>query len=379
MATEDKSTRYHRLRRRASIVAAAIGGLYLAAIVPVGAAASLRDALATPGQPPGPGATMAFAILLAAGYRAVRLPAIRYRGLTLERRYGLSSETTARWWAGEVKAAAIGLLAVGPAALALNSLVRWSPEWWWLPAAGAVTLGLVIAAHVVPTLLFPLFFELAPLDRPALRGRLMGLAARHGVPALGVFEWRVADRTRKAAASLVGLGRSRRILVSDTLLADHPDEEIEVILAHELAHQVHHDVWISIAVQGALTLACCYLAGRTLLVLAPALGLSGPADLAALPLVALVAGGVSVILMPVAHAVSRAQERRADRFAVAATGNAAALVSALRRIGATNMAEERPSPVVEALFHTHPSLASRLAAARVLPPGERPMVRTLRR
>jgi STE24 endopeptidase len=183
---------------------------------------------------------------------------------------------------------------------------------------------------------------------------------------LGAFEWRVGDRTRKAAASLVGLGASRRILLSDTLLADHPDDEIEVIVAHELAHQVHHDVWTSIAVQGGSVLAGCYLAQQVLLVAAPAAGLSGPGDLAALPLVALVAGGASVALRPVAHALSRAQERRADRFAIAVTRNAAALVSALRRIGATNLAEERPSRLVEALFHTHPPLASRMAAAQAV-------------
>ncbi len=358
---------------------AAAGGLFLAAVVATGAAAWLRDVFVASGQPPGVWATMAYAALLALVYHVVRLPALRYRGLTLERRYGLSTEATRHWWLGEAKATVAALLAVGPAAVLLTTLVRWSPERWWLLAAVAVTLGLVVAAHVVPTLVLPRFLDLTPLDRPALTERLMALADRHGAPVLGVFEWRVADRTRKAAASLVGLGTSRRIVVSDTLLADHPDEEIEVILAHELAHQVHHDVWTSIAVQGALTLAGCYVAGRVLVAVAPALGLSGPSDLAALPLVALVAGGVSAVLMPVANAVSRAQERRADRFAVGATGNAAALVSALRRIGATNMAEERPSAIVEALFHTHPSLASRMAAARTPPPRERPMVRTLRR
>lgn len=361
------------------MAAAAAGGAFLAVVVSTGGAAWLRDVLVVPGQQPGVWTTMGYAVLLALAYRTVRLPALRYRGLTLERRYGLSTETSVHWWLGEAKATVVGLLVVGPAAVLLTTLVRWSPERWWLLAAVAVTAGLVAAAHVVPTLVLPRFLDLTPLDRPALTARLMALADRYGAPVLGVFEWRVADRTRKAAASLVGLGGSRRILVSDTLLADHPDEEIEVILAHELAHQVHHDVWASIAVHGVLTLAGCYLAARVLEAVAPAMGLSGPADLASLPLVALVAGGVSAALMPVAHAVSRAQERRADRFAVAATGNAAALVSALRRIGATNLAEERPSPVVEALFHTHPSLAARMAAARTPPPRERPWIRTPRR
>lgn len=364
MATEDKSTRYHRLRRRASVVAAATGGLFLALVVLSGAGRWLRDALVTPGAEPGLRATMAYAVLLALAFHVVRLPAMFYRGWTLERRYGLSSERAAHWWMGAAKGSALVLLLVGPVAWGLVVLARWSPGYWWVIAAVASTLTLVVAAHVVPTVLLPAFFDLTPLDRPALTSRLVTLADRCGAPVLGVFEWRVGDRTRKAAASLVGVGSSRRILLSDTLLADHPDDEIEVILAHELAHQVHHDVWTSIAVQGALVLAGCYLAQRVLLVAAPIAGLSGPGDLAALPLVALVAGAASAALRPVANALSRAQERRADRFAIGITRNAAALVSALRRIGATNLAEERPSRLVEALFHTHPPLASRMAAAQ---------------
>ena len=117
---------------------------------------------------------------------------------------------------------------------------------------------------------------------------------------MGVFEWQLSDRTRKANAALAGIGRTRRILLSDTLLAEHSDEEIEVILAHELAHHVHRDIWSGIALEAVLIAAGFYAADRVLTAAGPWLGLTGKADLAGLPLLVLAAGAVSLLLLPVA-------------------------------------------------------------------------------
>ena len=97
--------------------------------------------------------------------------------------------------------------------------------------------------------LLPIFYKFKPLDRPALVDRLMALATRARTDVVGVFEWVLSGHTRKANAALAGMGRTRRILLSDTLLADYSEDEIEVILAHELAHHVHRDLWRGIAVQ----------------------------------------------------------------------------------------------------------------------------------
>jgi STE24 endopeptidase len=211
--------------------------------------------------------------------------------------------------------------------------------------------------------LLPLFYTFTPLDRPALTARLLALAERAGTPVLGVFEWRLSDRTRKANAALAGIGATRRILLSDTLLAEHSDEEIEVILAHELAHHVHRDIWSAVALEAALIAAGLFLADRLLSVFAGSFGLRGKADIAALPLLVLATGGVSLALLPLANAFSRSHERRADRYALDTTRNAGAFISAMRRLAAQNLAEERPSRLVETLFHSHPSTSARIAAA----------------
>ena len=212
--------------------------------------------------------------------------------------------------------------------------------------------------------LLPLFFRFTPLARPSLADRLEQLASRAGTRVVGVYEWALGDKTRRANAALTGLGSTRRILVSDTMLADYSDDEIEVVLAHELGHHVHHDIWMGIALESALILLGLGVTDVVLRLAGPSLGVSSPADLAGMPLLVLAAGTVSLVLTPAALALSRRHERRADRFALQLTANPSAFISAMRRLGAQNLAEERPSRLVQWLFHSHPPLEERLAFAR---------------
>ena len=186
---------------------------------------------------------------------------------------------------------------------------------------------------------------------------------------LGVYLWHVGNRTRRANAALVGLGRTRRILVSDTLLAESSDDEIEAILAHELAHHVHLDIWRAIAVESRPHLRRVRQRRLGARRLRPARRPPGRADVAGLPLLLLASGAVSVALLPAAHALSRWQERRADRFALAVTGRPAAFVSAMRRLAAQNLAEDDPSRLVQVLFYSHPPIRERIAAALATPPS----------
>jgi len=210
--------------------------------------------------------------------------------------------------------------------------------------------------------------------RPALHGRglgrrLMALADRAGARVLGAYEWGLGDKTKKANAALAGIGGTRRILVSDTMLAEYSDDEIEVVLAHEIAHHVHGDIWKGIVFESALLVLGFYLASVVLRAAAAPAGLLGVDDVAGLPLLMLAAGAVSVVMVPVAHAMSRAFERSADRFALNLTRNPNAFISAMRRLAAQNLAEEHPSRVVQWLFYSHPPIRDRIAAAQAFRAG----------
>jgi STE24 endopeptidase len=363
MANEDKATRYHRLQRRASILATATGALLLLLLIVTGASAALRSWIA--GQTDSFPLTVAiYVIAIFLCYEGVQLPYAYYQGVILERRYGLSTERRWHWWTNHAKAAGVALVMAAAAALLVVALIRWSPDRWWIVAAAAFVGIMVGLAQLAPVLLMPLFYDFKPLDRPELVQRLVALADRAGARVFGVFEWRLSDRTRKANAALAGIGRTRRILLSDTLLAEHSDEEIEVILAHELAHHVHRDIWAGIAFEAVLITVGFLAADRTLAAVSGMFGLSGKGDVAALPVLLLAAGAVSILLLPVANSVSRAHERRADRYALRLTGNAPAFISAMKRLAAQNLAEERPSRMVELMLHSHPSTHARIEAAQ---------------
>jgi STE24 endopeptidase len=304
-----------------------------------------------------------YVVLLSIVNEAISLPFAFYQGVTLERRYGLSTQSTVRWWLDHLKAGLVALAFALIAAFTVCYLIRWDPARWWLLAAAVFTVMMVVLVQLAPVLLLPLFYEFKPLDRDALVERLVALAERAGATVMGVFEWRLSDKTRKANAALAGIGQTRRIIISDTLLAEHSDDEIEVILAHELAHHVHRDIWKGIALETALIAVGFYLADRTLTHFARSFGLAGKTDIAALPLLLLTAGVVSLALMPLANALSRAHERRADRYALEMTKNATAFVSAMKRLGAQNLAEEDPSRLVQILFYTHPPISARIEAA----------------
>jgi STE24 endopeptidase len=270
-----------------------------------------------------------------------------------------------RWLKDHFKAAALVLIVLSGAGVIVAALLRSSPALWWILASIVFVVALVLLARFAPVFLLPLFYDIRPLARDDLRDRLLALAEQAGTPVLGAYEWRVGDRTTKANAALIGIGRTRRILVSDTLLAVHSDDEIETIFAHELAHHVYGDIWSALALEAALLTLGCYLADYVLSTFASAFGLDGKADIAGLPLLVLAAGAVSLLCAPLVNGLSRAHERRADRFALDATKNSTAFISAMRRLSAINLAEERPSRLVELLFHTHPSTAARIEAAKM--------------
>src|SRR5947209_2725571 len=234
---------------------------------------------------------------------------------------------------------------------------------WGLVAAAIIMGAQVALTAVLPVWSVPLFYRLVPLADDGLRERLLALARRAGVDAIGVF---VADQSRKsrtANAAVVGLGRTRRIILFDTLLAEFPPEEIESVLAHELGHHVHGDVRRGLLVNGALTLVTFRLAAFGLDAGGARFGLAGPADPAGLPWLALVALALGLVQVPLGNGFSRWIERQADDFALATTGNAPAFIGAMERLARLNLAERRPSRLKEIVLYSHPALERRIARA----------------
>jgi STE24 endopeptidase len=360
--TEDKSTRYHRLKRRSEVAGLLWSAVCCTAVLVTGFTRVLTDSLARVG---GASAVVALAVVaLALVHELGAFPLAWYSGFVLERRYGLSRQSGPGWLRDHLKAGALGLALAAAGAVLVYATMRAWPDWWWLIAGAAFAVIVTGLATLAPVVLLPLFFRFTPLTQPELVTRLEQLAARAGTRIVGVYQWALGAKTRKANAALAGLGATRRIIVSDTMLDEYSNDEIEVVLAHELAHHVHHDIWRAVALESALIVAGFFVTDLLLRQAGSALGLHGRADPAGLPLLALAGGAVSLLMMPLALALSRRHERRADRFALDLTHNPDAFISAMRRLGAQNMAEEHPSRIVQWLFYSHPPLEERLGAAR---------------
>lgn len=342
---ETKSARYHRLKRRAGLLSAAASAGLLVLLLWARADAGI----------------IGLFLLL----ELIAFPFTFYSSFLLERRYELSSESLAAWVRDHAKALGLTLVLAVTATYVVYALIRWNAEWWWVPAATLAIAAMVILAKVAPVILLPMFYKFTPLDRPALVERLMALSRKARVPVLGVYEWGLGAKTRRANAALVGSGSTRRILLSDTLLAEYTEDEIEVILAHEMAHHVHRDIAKGLVFESALLVCATFAASAALRAWWQPLELSSPSDPAGLPLLLLAAGAVMLAAVPLTNALSRWNERRADRYALASTGQHSAFVSAMRRLASQNLAEENPSRATVVLFHTHPPIEERIAAARL--------------
>jgi STE24 endopeptidase len=350
-----KSSLYHRAKRRADGAAILASATLLSALLLTRASTALRTAVDD--------SPAAYAAVLCALCGVVLFPLAWYRGYRLERQYELSDVRFYRWLAGRLKAGVLMLAIVTPVAELVYRAMRWPSVWWLVAAMGcAAALALVTAAG--PVLLLPLLHGSRPLEREVLRHRLERLSRRAGIRVLSVHEVPLGERTRRASAALVGAGTTRRILLSDTLLASYSDDEIEVVMAHEMGHHVHRHMLKAGVVELTLLLAGFRLAAAALDASWRWLGLASPVDPAGMPVIVLAVGGVLVAAMPLVNAWSRSHERRADQFALQTASEPAAFIQAVRRMSAQNLAEDRPSSAAFLLFHTHPTAEERIASAR---------------
>ena len=358
----DDAQRYHRLQFLLGLGGAALVALYLLAWLVTGAARALDhavEALTTSWW----SRLVLVAVALGLGEMVVAFPLRWVRGYWLPRRFGLLHQPLAAWLLDRAKAGALGgVLGLG-GVLVVYALLRVT-TWWWLIAAGVFFIVGIALAALFPVVVVPLFYRVTRLADTALERRLLGLAERAGVDAVGVWVLDQSRKSRTANAAVVGLGRTRRIILFDTLAAGFREDEVEAVLAHELGHHVHGDVRRGLIVQGVLTLLTFWVAAALLHAGIGFWGLAGVADPAGLPWLVLAFMLVGVIQLPLTNGFSRFIERQADDFALTLTRDPAAFIGAMERLGALNLAERRPHRLKEFLLYSHPALDRRIARAR---------------
>jgi STE24 endopeptidase len=293
-------------------------------------------------------------------------------GYALPRHFGLLTQSLDGWAEDVVKSLAF-LAALGlPSLLVFYALVRYAAERWWLWAWLLYTVAVILFAAVFPVVLLPIFYRLRPAspEHADLVGRLMALAERARVRTRGVSLLDLSSRTPAANAFLMGLGTTRRIVLSDTLVSSFTADEIETVLAHELAHHVHRDIPVGIAVHAVLSLGVFRLADLAIRAYTSSYHLKSMADPAALPIHLMILGLAFLASSPLTNAYSRWRESRADTFALRLTGKPEAFAGAMVRFANQNLAVAGSS-WIGSRTGSHPSLLSRIRKAEAYSAGLR--------
>lgn len=358
--------RYNRIQRWLSLTDAVIGFALLVVLLVTGWTGKLRDWSYLGANQHYFLAVFLYVLMFSVIAKALNGP-FDFIGFRLEHQYHLSNQKLRSWLWDECKGWLVSLVLGTIMVELVYGIIRVAPQRWWI-IAWAVFVGLfLLMAQLAPVVLMPIFYKFEPLANDSLRERLTRLGERAGTRVRGVYEWKLSEKSNKANAALTGLGSTRRIILSDTLLQHYSDDEIEAILAHELGHHVHKHILKSIFTQVAITFFAFWLINVVLrFVIAknwfPALD-PRLYDFANLPLIVLVATILGFVLMPALNAISRHHERQADRYAWENTPAIEPFITSMQKLADQNLAERQPNKVIEALFHSHPSIGKRIAAA----------------
>ena len=356
--------RYERIKLIVGMVNLVVYVAVPAVVLFTGASASIRDVVSDMTGGIVVVGAVAYIVIGSVVLELVTLPLGYFSGHVLERRYGLSRRTVLGWAKDWLKGLGLQTVLLAMFVAALYALLMSAPDLWWIWASLLFSVISIFMAAIAPIVLMPIFFKFEPLPDGELKDRLERLSERLGTYVQGAYVWRLGDKTVKSNAALAGWGKTRRIIISDTLIESHNADEIEVIIAHELGHHVNGDIWRGIVVQIVIIFVSMWLIDQALVAWSGSFGLDGTLhDYANLPLLALVSTAVGIVALPLANTYSRRRETAADDFAIATTGMRAEFISAMEKLAEHNLSDTEPHPLVETMLHSHPSVSRRIARA----------------
>ena len=361
-ADSPEARRYNRVRRRLSVADFALGAGFLTVLLATGWTGWLRDLALRHSFQSYTLAVFIYLFLLLLIGKGLGI-GLDYYGFRMEKAFQLSTQRLRSWAADELKGFLLSVLISGILVELVYFLIRQWPQHWWVIGWALFTGLFILMAQLAPVVFLPIFYKFEPLENEDLRRRLVVLSEHAGTRVRGVYRWRLSEKTKKANAALTGLGNTRRIILADTLLENYAPEEIEAVLAHELGHHVHRHIFKSIVVQAGITLIGFWTANWVLHYSIDHHMFEELSDFANLPLLAITATVISLVLMPALNAYSRFNERQADRYAFESIASVTPFISSMNKLAIQNLAERAPSPWIEVLFHSHPSISKRVAAA----------------
>ena len=292
------------------------------------------------------------------------MPINIYTGYYLEHKYNLSNQTFFKYFLENLKSMLVGLVIGIPILLLFFFVINQFGDLWWLVFAAAMFLVSVVLSQLFPILIIPIFYKVIPLRDEELKTRISNLAKGAGIKVENVFSFDMSKNTKKANAAFTGLGKTKRIILGDTLLNEYSKDEIETVIAHELGHYKHKHIIKNLifgTVSSFLTFFVISILYKNSL---SWFDFESITQIAALPLLSLWAMIIGLTQSPIGNILSRKYEYEADRYAIESTLKPESFINTLNKLTDQNLGDREPHPFIEWFFYSHPSIKNRINAIR---------------
>jgi STE24 endopeptidase len=308
-----------------------------------------------------PQALIFFGVLVAIG-GIIGLPFTLYHTFVLEKKYGFSTITWKIWITDLVKSLIVSAILMSIMISAFMAFVSYLPKSWWFWAWVFFTLFEIILLWLYPVLIAPLFNKYEPIQDELLKERITALMDKAGLKAKGIYQVDAGKRSKHTNAYFTGIGKTKRIVLYDTLLASHSREEIIAVLAHEIGHWKKKHIFKQLIFMIGTSLVLFYLVYLVVgfPILYSAFRIQHTPVYVGLFLVSLYLGAIRFFLSPVGAAVMRRYERQADGMAFELTGTSQPMVKALKRLAKDNLSNLYPHPLYVWFYYSHPPLIERI-------------------
>ncbi|UCD71429.1 MAG: M48 family metallopeptidase [Syntrophobacterales bacterium] len=306
---------------------------------------------------------LAFFAVLAMISHLTHIPFALYSTFVIEDRYGFNTRTLKLWFSDWIKSIAISVILSGALLLLLLALLYHVSNTWWLWAWMAIGAFELIMLWAYPVVIAPLFNKFEPISNVELKDRIVSLMEKAGLRVRGVFQMDAGKRSKHTNAYFTGIGRTKRIVLFDTLLDSHPEEEILSVLAHEVGHWRKKHILKQLVVMEILSLIGLYLIAKMLHwpYIYQSFGFGEPVAYIGLILVCALLSPLGYFFRPIGSAISRRFEREADDAAVTLMGTVKPMRDALRRLAAENLANLVPHPIYAWFYYSHPPPVERIS------------------
>lgn len=307
-----------------------------------------------------------FTLLSGIALSLIFAPVNFYTEYLLEHKFGLSNQTILKWIWENLKSLLVGGIIGIPILLLFFYVLNNFGDFWWLPFSIMLFLISVVLAKILPIIILPLFYKVLPLEDEDLKERIIKLSENVKLNVENVFKFDMSKNTKKANAAFTGLGKTKKIILGDTLLENFSNDEIEAVIAHEIGHFRHKHITKNIIISTLFSFLTFYLMAVLYKISLPLFGFENITDIAALPILSLWAVVIGVLQSPITNGISRKFEYEADQYAIETTDKAEIFINALHKLNEQNLGDEDPHPLVEWYSYSHPSIKKRTAFIEAL-------------